>query len=125
MPSVRRVCPRCREPYPVDAATCPRCGHSTDMVSAMSSRPPMRAILGQVAIPVALGAISLAVRVGIRLFRHFLRRVWASSSQTRITHMSTQRGSIIVDFWGQREIADDQGRSVRERIRARWKIRHR
>jgi hypothetical protein len=125
MPSVRRVCPRCREPYPVDAAACPRCGHSTEMLSAVSSRPPTRALLSQGAIPVALGVVTLAVRAGVRLFRYFLRHTWASAIRTRVTPMSTRRGSIVIDFWGQREVTDDRGRSVRERTRARWEIRHR
>lgn len=123
MSSVHRICPRCGESYPVDTTECPCCGHSTNELPAVSGRPSIQALLRQVTVPVALGAISLAMRASIRLFQHFLRDVRASSGQLGVAQESNPE--IVIHFWGRREIIDHQGRSVREQTRARWEIRRR
>ncbi|MCS7221998.1 MAG: zinc-ribbon domain-containing protein [Anaerolineae bacterium] len=124
MSSVRRICPRCGKPHLVDATQCPHCGHPTDApLAASSGRQPMQALLGQVAVPVALGAISLAVRAGIYLFQRFLRHTWPPPDRPDVAQRGDSERVIVVDFWGRREIVDHRGRSMREQTRARWEIR--
>ncbi len=125
MPSVHRICSHCGESYPVEAVACPRCGRPVGTPPAVSGRQPVRALVERAAVPVALGVLSLAVRMGIRLFRHFLQRAFTPARQPGMADINDLEGSIIIDFWQQREVTDNRRRSVREQTRARWQIKRR
>lgn len=78
MSEVQRICPQCAAVGPLSARYCARCGHDHqgELPAPQSNLPVM---LGQVALPVLLGAASVALRIGWKA----LQSRWAQEAAER------------------------------------------
>lgn len=68
MSEVQRICPHCGEPGPLAARYCPHCGNDSQAaLPAPQSNLPLA--LSKAALPILVGAASLAVRAGWKLLQ--------------------------------------------------------
>ena len=78
MSEVQRICPQCAAAGPLSARYCARCGHDYQgELPAPQSSLPM--VLGRAAVPVLVGAASVALRIGWKL----LQSRWAQEAAER------------------------------------------
>src|SRR5678815_1244457 len=84
MSNVQRVCVQCGAGNPVEARYCAACGY--DSQSALpAQRLAMPAAIGQAALPVLLGAASMALRFGWKLLQNRLAQPPATKGPTVVT----------------------------------------
>ena len=71
MSEVKRICPQCSGTFPMDARHCAHCGYNMDATLPVpqSSLPEL---VSKAAVPVLVGAASLAVSVGWKLLQGML-----------------------------------------------------
>jgi hypothetical protein len=121
MPAVRRICPHCHEPYPLEANSCPHCGQSAEPLAPASAHRQLSAIVARAALPVALGLAGIVTRAGLAFLRGVLARA-LSPAPADLPARPQSRSHTVVRVWQEREVKDASGRHIWERIHQRWEI---
>ena len=86
MSEIQRICVQCGQAGPLDARYCPACGYDSQAaLPAMRSNLP--ALVGKAAVPVLVGAASLAARAGWKL----LHSRWARETARNAIQSAVQR----------------------------------
>jgi rubredoxin len=69
MSDVQRICPQCGGASPLQAQHCPHCGYDFQAGLPIERANALPATLSKAAVPVLLGAASLALRVGWKMLQ--------------------------------------------------------
>ena len=78
MSEVQRICPECQTAGPLSGRYCPSCGY--DFQGALPApQYNLPVVLGKAAVPVLVGAASVALRIGWKL----LQSRWAQAAAYR------------------------------------------
>ena len=78
MSDVQRVCPQCTAAGPLSARYCARCGYDFEgQLPALQNNLPV--MLGRAAVPVLVGAASVALRIGWKV----LQSRWTQAAAER------------------------------------------
>ncbi len=98
MSDVKRICPQCGEAFPLDARHCAHCGYNMDAALPVpqSSLPEL---VSKAAVPVLVGAASLAVSMGWKLLQGMLSQPAKPKQQplqVRPAEQVQQRGKMTV-----------------------------
>jgi len=81
MGEVKRICPQCSNAFPLDARHCTRCGHDMDATLPVP-QSNLPELVSKAAVPVLVGAASLAVSVGWKLIQGMLSQPTQVKQQT-------------------------------------------
>lgn len=74
MSNIMRICPQCGHSNAMDAQYCAQCGHDTQANLVAPQPRNLPAVLGKAAVPVLVGAASLAVSAGWKLMQGMLAK---------------------------------------------------
>lgn len=89
MTNIQRICEQCGESGPLNVRYCPHCGFDTQATLPTTSRNlPM--VVGKAALPILVGAASLALRAGWKLLQDRLLTDAALSSAPQTSSHPTQ-----------------------------------
>ena len=93
MSEVKRICPQCGEPGPLTARYCPHCGNDSQAaLPAPQSTLPLA--LSKAALPILVGAASLALRAGWKLLQsQMAARVTETLTGKAVESLRTTRSS--------------------------------
>jgi hypothetical protein len=62
MSEITRICPRCSQSAALEARYCPHCGYDSEVGLPASSATNLPVVIGRAALPILVGAASLAIR---------------------------------------------------------------
>lgn len=74
MSSVMRICPQCGHGNTMETRYCAHCGHDTQGNLPAPQASNLPAVIGKAAVPVLVGAASLAVSLGWKLLQGMLAK---------------------------------------------------
>jgi hypothetical protein len=74
MSNIMRICPQCGHGNDMDAQYCAQCGYDTQANLPVPQSRNLPAVLGKAAVPVLVGAASLAISAGWKLMQGMLAR---------------------------------------------------
>lgn len=122
MSEIQRICVQCGQANSVEARFCAACGYDQLADERQNHLPAQRtnlpAVISRAALPVLLGAASLAMRAGWRLLQNRL----ANPPQTHVTRPpAPQQPPVAPPAPANAPAA--QGRKRTIRIRSAWTVR--
>lgn len=93
MNEVKRICPHCGEPGPLAARYCPHCGNDSQAaLPAPQANFPLA--LSKAALPILVGAASLALRAGWKLLQsRMAATVTETLTEKAVDSLRTARSS--------------------------------
>ena len=74
MSNITRICPQCGHGNDMDAQYCAQCGYDTQANLPVPQPRTLPAVIGKAAVPVLVGAASLAISAGWKLVQSMLTR---------------------------------------------------
>jgi hypothetical protein len=74
MSNVTRICPQCGHGNIMDTRYCAQCGHDTQASLPVAQQTNLPAVIGKAALPVLVGAASLALSAGWKLLQSALAK---------------------------------------------------
>ena len=115
MSDVQRICPQCGGASPLQAQHCPHCGYDLQTGLPIERANTLHATLSKAAVPVLLGAASLALRVGWKMLQGHMLQATADAVVQRPPEQAIQPRPADQDV---------QPRRLRRtiRIRSTWAV---
>ena len=74
MSNVTRICPECGHGNPMDTRYCAQCGYDSQSNLPATQGASLPAVIGKAAVPVLVGAASLALSAGLKLLQNALNK---------------------------------------------------
>jgi hypothetical protein len=74
MSNVMRICPECGHGNPMETRYCAQCGNDSQANLPVPQGASLPAVLGKAAVPVLVGAASLALSAGLKLLQSALAK---------------------------------------------------
>jgi ribosomal protein S27AE len=91
MSNVTRICPECGHGNAMDTRYCAQCGYDSQSNLPATQGASLPAVIGKAAIPVLVGAASLALSAGLKLLQNALNK---PTPQQPIQVKSGQTGAV-------------------------------
>lgn len=92
MSNVSRICPQCGHGNPMDTRYCAQCGYDREANLPVPQGASLPAVIGKAAVPVLVGAASLALSAGLKLLQNVLAK---PAPQPPIPVKSTEKGEVV------------------------------
>jgi hypothetical protein len=74
MSNVSRICPQCGHGNAMDTRYCAQCGYDSQSTLPAPQQANLPAVIGKAAVPVLVGAASLALSAGLKLLQNALSK---------------------------------------------------
>lgn len=117
MSNVTRICPHCGFGNGMENRYCAQCGGDTQGSLPMTQGANLPAVIGKAALPVLVGAASLALSAGWKLLQHALSKPAAQSQaqspapiQIKSPPLVPTRGRMTVTIRTSWAVGDSSGR---------------
>ena len=91
MSNVTRICPQCGHGNAMDNRYCAQCGYDSQSNLPVPQGTNLPAVIGKAAVPVLVGAASLALSAGLKLLQNALRKPAAQPIQVK----SPTTGAVV------------------------------
>jgi hypothetical protein len=91
MSNVSRICPQCGHGNPMETRYCAQCGYDSQANLPAVQQTNLPAVIGKAAVPVLVGAASLALSAGWKLLQNVLSK---PAPQQPIQVKSTDKGEV-------------------------------
>lgn len=96
MSEITRVCPQCGHGNALDARYCAQCGYDTQGNLPVPQQSNLPAVIGKAAVPVLVGAASLAVSAGLKLLQNALSKPAAKPATQQPIQVKGQDKTDVV-----------------------------
>ncbi len=113
MTHITRICSQCGQAFPLDARHCTHCGYDSDAALTVR-RTNLPAVISKAALPVLVGAASLAISAGWKLLQGLLNEPANPSQQPIQVHKPQQvqageRGKFTIHISTSWAVGDSTG----------------
>ena len=113
MSNVTRICPQCGHGNAMDNRYCAQCGYDSQSNLPVPQGTNLPAVIGKAAVPVLVGAASLALSAGLKLLQNALSKP-AAQQPIQVKSPSTgevaKRGRMTVTIRTSWAVGDSSGR---------------
>jgi hypothetical protein len=94
MSNVTRICPECGHGNAMDTRYCAQCGYDSQSNLPATQGASLPAVIGKAAVPVLLGAASLALSAGLKLLQNALSKP-APQQPIQVKSGQTKSGEVV------------------------------
>ncbi len=114
MSNVSRICPQCGHGNAMDNRYCAQCGYDSQSNLPVPQGTNLPAVIGKAAVPVLVGAASLALSAGLKLLQNALSKPAAQQQPIQVKSPSTgevaKRGRMTITIRTAWAVGDSSGR---------------
>ena len=114
MSNVTRICPQCGHGNAMDNRYCAQCGYDSQSNLPVPQGTNLPAVIGKAAVPVLVGAASLALSAGLKLLQNVLSKPAAQQQPIQVKSPSTgavaKRGRMTITIRTAWAVGDSSGR---------------
>jgi hypothetical protein len=112
MSNVTRICPQCGHGNAMDNRYCAQCGYDSQSNLPVPQGTNLPAVIGKAAVPVLVGAASLALSAGLKLLQNALSKPAAQPIQVKSpsTGEVAKHGRMKITIRTSWAVGDSSGR---------------
>ena len=113
MSNVTRICPQCGHGNAMDNRYCAQCGYDSQSNLPVPQSTNLPAVIGKAAVPVLVGAASLALSAGLKLLQNALSKPAAQQPiqvKSPATGEVAKRGRMTITIRTSWAVGDSSGR---------------
>lgn len=112
MSNVTRICPQCGHGNAMDTRYCAQCGYDSQSNLPVPQGTNLPAVIGKAAVPVLVGAASLALSAGLKLLQNALSKP-AAQQPIQVKNAATgevaKRGRMTITVRTAWAVGDSSG----------------
>ena len=112
MSNVTRICPQCGHGNALDARHCAQCGYDTQATLPVPLSNQLPAVITKAAVPVLVGAASLALTAGFKLLQGMLSQPAKNTQhpiQVKQQALPAKRGKMTIRVTTSWAVGDSSG----------------